>query len=160
MQAGHDHPMQLGVDPSDTGNIRPQNGVQNGSGGTWFKNDKNNKARIQANPNLDYDQTVTRVTRPGDNAPLYRKNESTLSDPATGETVAIHGENVLYANPSSPASRAAAAKGRLQPGEAGALDKEFRRRLKVQENQPIKPPDDPGGTMTRGPSSWWNRARD
>ena len=159
MQAGHDHPTQLGVDPSDTRNIRPQNGVQNGSGGTWFKNDKNNKARINANPNLDYEQTVTRVTRPGENVPLYRKNVSTLSDPATGDRMTF-GEDVLYGNFPSPASREAAATGGLKPRQAGALDKAFRSRLKEQENQPVKPPDDPGGTVTRGPSSWWNKALD
>ena len=126
MHPGHDHPTQLGVDPSDTRNIRPQNAVQNGPGGTWYENDKNIKALIKANPDLDYSQTVTRVSRPGEDAPFYRKIESTFSD---GKTF---GDNILYGNFSSPASRAAASNGGLQPGQAGGLDKQFQHDVKAQ----------------------------
>jgi len=125
MHPGHDHPTQLGVDPSDTRNIRPQNAVQNGPGGTWYKNETNIQALIKANPDLDYSQMVTRVTPPGEVAPFYRKIVST----SDGKTF---GDNVLYGNFPSPASRAAASNGRLEPGQAGLLDNQFKRDVKAQ----------------------------
>jgi hypothetical protein len=130
MHPGHDHPLQLGVDPTDTRNVRGQNAIQNGSGGTWNKNELDIMSRLKekraANPNIDFSQTVTRVTRRGEDAPFYRRKDYTFSDGETG------GNNLLFGNFPSPASRAAASNGPLKPGQAGRLDKQFQHDLKAQ----------------------------